>query len=426
MGVESAPNAQSATPIEWRFAFLRWSLASQQIVDGWLFPPSPIAGFPGRFSLLRAARWRLLLPGVCCLWAGRNFSSSRYITGALLIAIGMPFLHAFCFNLLRKAIGSLCLDSRSNLRIILHKSIEPVLLLALRTVVGAASGHHNPTNRRLAVPAGLAGPLVDPVFQLEEAAHPVRIHIVGNRRASQPDGLLQNFAQGEPQPFQLCPAQPSCPAPGPQSGAKQALVSIDVAHSREQSLVEQGGLDGQSAPVKQGHKIFPPNAKRLRTRSREAFAAAEVAKLQPAEPARIDETQLPSASQSEARMSMRGHGAFGRGHQEPPGHAQMHNPLRLDAAVTLFHRPRGPQFANYVLAGAMNGQDDPSLQPQGLSPCGRLEGLRMGAEPDFCNPVSAYARVDPASDRLDFRQFGHPLIVEDKAPSSAYAGFASG
>ena len=64
------PNARNATPMEWRFAVLRWSLASQAIEDGGYFHRAfyrffrPVSPFEG--PLL----WRMLLPGPAVHWAG--------------------------------------------------------------------------------------------------------------------------------------------------------------------------------------------------------------------------------------------------------------------------------------------------------------------------------------------------------------------
>ena len=63
------------------------------------------------------------------------------------------------------------------------------------------SSQQDAPDRRLAAAAGKAGALVDAVLQLEEAAHAVGVHIIGDRRTAQPDGVLQNLAQGQPQPF---------------------------------------------------------------------------------------------------------------------------------------------------------------------------------------------------------------------------------
>ncbi len=96
---EKTSDMQNAIPQGWRFAFLRWSLASQLVrADGWSIVPSTSS--LGRFSLVsRAASLavalaeRLLFCG-----AGRTLPSSRYITGTLQIAIVVPFRPSIFIN----------------------------------------------------------------------------------------------------------------------------------------------------------------------------------------------------------------------------------------------------------------------------------------------------------------------------------------
>jgi hypothetical protein len=108
------PDAKNATP-KWSgvFAVLRWSLASQIMWWTTAFPVVPTADCPGRlFPFFRAAfiadalAGRLLFFGL----AGR-YSSSRYITGTLVVAIRMPFSTRFCFNNLSNRRHSDCLHS---------------------------------------------------------------------------------------------------------------------------------------------------------------------------------------------------------------------------------------------------------------------------------------------------------------------------
>ena len=66
---------------------LRWSLASQQIMGGgWIH--RAFAGSLDRFAASLAAAL-----AECLLFAGwPEFSSSRYITGTLYLAISVPFV----------------------------------------------------------------------------------------------------------------------------------------------------------------------------------------------------------------------------------------------------------------------------------------------------------------------------------------------
>ena len=74
-------------------AVLRWSLASQIMWWTAVFSTVPTAGCPGRsFPFRRAALFADALAGRLLFFglAGR-FSSSRYITGTLVVAILVPF-----------------------------------------------------------------------------------------------------------------------------------------------------------------------------------------------------------------------------------------------------------------------------------------------------------------------------------------------
>ena len=79
---EKRSDAQNATLMEWRFVSLRWSLASQQL---WavVISTAPLQAsrlvfpFQGRSLAVALAGYLLFLR------AGRNFPSSRYITGTL-------------------------------------------------------------------------------------------------------------------------------------------------------------------------------------------------------------------------------------------------------------------------------------------------------------------------------------------------------
>ena len=118
----------------------------------------------------------------CLLFFGLAgfLSSSRYITGAPYIAIDVPFKIIHVFNGLQLHALYGFLHSWMPTTGILLKIIELPLPLALWTVVRPSSGHQNPPNRRLALPAGLARPQVHAVLKLEEPLDPIRIHIIGD------------------------------------------------------------------------------------------------------------------------------------------------------------------------------------------------------------------------------------------------------
>ncbi len=58
-------------------------------------------------------------------------------------------------------------------------------------------------NRCFALPARFAGSLIDAMFKLKEAAHAVRVDIIGNRRSADPNGLFENPQQRLPEAFEF-------------------------------------------------------------------------------------------------------------------------------------------------------------------------------------------------------------------------------
>ena len=122
--------------------------------------------------------------------------------------------------------------------------------------MGSPANEKNPPDGGLADSTRKAGAQVDAVFQLEKPAHSVSIHVVGNRRTAEADGLLQDLQEREPEPFEFCLRKATGDAPRPDTGMKEALVGINVAHTRKQCLIEQGGLDGQATVAEQGSKLL--------------------------------------------------------------------------------------------------------------------------------------------------------------------------
>ena len=109
--------------------------------------------------------------------------------------------------------------------------------------------------------------------------------------------MFENCAQRKPQPFKVGSGQPSGPPAWPDAGVKKAFVGIDIAHSGQQGLIQQRGLDRKLAAAKERGKLLRPNRQRLRPRCAEARAAAQVAKLQPPKSPWIHKPQLPAAGQ---------------------------------------------------------------------------------------------------------------------------------
>lgn len=165
----------------WLFAFPCWSLASQQIMAGGSIHRAfrrlswPVSPLRGRFVGGCSCRVSAAFVG----WP--DFSSSRYITGTLSIAIDVPFLRPCIFKDLCLRFSSACLESNSSTCRKLQKTIQILnLSLALRAIMCASPRDHNPANRRSADETRLAGPLIDPVLQLKEAPDALRIYVIRN------------------------------------------------------------------------------------------------------------------------------------------------------------------------------------------------------------------------------------------------------
>ena len=106
---------------------------------------------------------------------------------------------------------------------------------------------------------------------------------------------------------------------------------------------------------------------------------------------------------------------FRGGDEQAAGHAEMDDPLGIRFAASSPPRAAAcnAQFADNVLAGAMDGEDGAAFKASGLA-CGRgFEGLAVAAEPGFDDPVAAHARVDSAGNGFYLRQLGHRSIVEE-------------
>ena len=89
------------------------------------------------------------------------------------------------------------------------------------------------------------------MFELEESPDALRVHVVRDRRAAQPDGMLQHLEKRQAQTLEIGPGQTPRRFSRPDARAEQAFVGIDISHSRQQRLVQQRRLDGQRAAAKQ-------------------------------------------------------------------------------------------------------------------------------------------------------------------------------
>jgi len=81
------------------------------------------------------------------------------------------------------------------------------------------------------------------MFQLKETANPIRIDIIRYGRSAQLDGMPQNSLKRCAQPPKLLLAEPSSHSRGPNAGAEEAFIGINIAHPVQQFLVQKCGFD---------------------------------------------------------------------------------------------------------------------------------------------------------------------------------------
>jgi hypothetical protein len=98
-----APDAQNAAPFGAAFRYPALATGLPSILWTVVISTEPLQASPTGSSLLRAASLAVALAG-CLLFIGLAglLSSSRYITGAYLIAIGGPFTKSLYFNYLNR------------------------------------------------------------------------------------------------------------------------------------------------------------------------------------------------------------------------------------------------------------------------------------------------------------------------------------
>src|SRR5579872_2456417 len=97
-------------------------------------------------------------------------------------------------------------------------------------------------DRRLADQAGEPRSQIHIVLKLEEALSSFGVHVIGNRRSSGPDRLMQHFLQRGMQAIELRALQSSCLPAGTNASAEQRLIRVNVPNAVQQLLIEQGCL----------------------------------------------------------------------------------------------------------------------------------------------------------------------------------------
>ena len=212
--------------------------------------------------------------------------------------------------------------------------------------------------------------------------------------------------------------EPAGTPAGANAGVKEAFVGIDIPHSSQECLVEQGGLNGDAAATEKGGEFGWSNREGFRTRSSksqcfEALLAGQITEFEAAEATGIDEAQLAAAGEGKTCVGMSGYGGFGCGDEQTAGHSEVDDPLHCMERT--FGRERClfvVQADDNVFADALDAENDASLEAFGLARRRRLEGLPVRAEPRMKDAIAAKADIHAAGDGFHLREFGHSTILE--------------
>jgi hypothetical protein len=154
-----------------------------------------------------------------------------------------------------------------------------VLPLAFGAKVSSTSGYKDASYGGFALAAWLPCALVNAVLQLKKAACAIGIDVVGDRGATEPNGVPKNLAQRLPEPVVLGNRDPVGAPSRPDSGMEQAFVRIDVPHTRQQRLIEQRRFDGHMPCAKECCKLTGADVERIGSRTLKSAVPHQVSEL---------------------------------------------------------------------------------------------------------------------------------------------------
>lgn len=129
--------------------------------------------------------------------------------------------------------------------------------------MGASAADNDLPDGRAADGARLAGAAVDPVLDLEVAAHAFGVDVIGHGTTAQLDGAAEDFDQSFAEAGELFAGDAGGLSARADSGAEEGLVGVDVADAVEQGLIEQRGLDGGLAAAEEGDEVFERDGERF-------------------------------------------------------------------------------------------------------------------------------------------------------------------
>jgi hypothetical protein len=147
-----------------------------------------------------------------------------------------------------------------------------------------------------------------------------RIHVVSQRRAALPDGLIERFANRGNEIAQSQRTGPPGCAAGINASPKQSFAGIDITDANNDSLVHDERLDGYPATTRNAGKVVATEigAQWLRTEASEQAMPFRITPRpqEAAEAARIVETQAFAGTQQKVVVIVHSRRDTGRNHPQ--------------------------------------------------------------------------------------------------------------
>ena len=282
----------------------------------------------------------------------------------------------------------------------------PSATLAARAEEGRPPAVDPPADRRAALEAGFALAAVDQQRGRVVAALPIDVDVVAQRGAPARDPALQRGADGREQ---LC--GPAGEPPGGRgrvdADPEQRLGDVDVSQTGDAPLVEQERLDrcAGGAERRRQRRCVELGERIRAERSQRDVTGNRAPRRDPAEAARVGETELVTAGERQHDVRVRRARRPLRLDAQPPRHPEVNDDPRAGVPSLSI----GVDVDQDVLAAPAHAgnrapdRDGAEAAQIDLTP----EVKPLAAPPDRLDPPSTHERIESADDRFDFGQLRH-------------------
>ena len=234
------------------------------------------------------------------------------------------------------------------------------------------------------------------MLQLEESFAPLGVDIVADRRAAQRDRLAQYLLQRSVQFAQLSASERRRSPARPDTGAKQRLVGIDVAHAAQQLLVQQRALDRRLAVPEQSDESLELRSPAARPRSGKSRAVARRSILTTASrPKRRGSTKRSSRPEASLSTAWVCFAISSSGRRDQQAARSCRDARSIAASGQRLVAPYGSSASRsktMCLPTRLHARNARMLQDRGDLGGRRLQRLRLFAQPDRfdrCRPRCA-------------------------------------